>query len=415
MHAMKMRSSDAAIQPGIFSLADFPPSSVLRPGTISPEVSKKALQVELGNVDLNRMILSIYQGLNGEEPWRDTVRHLAVYMNSGSAIIVVRPSTASDLGFLVSEPRNPEIEDAYRAHFWTQDPFLELPIGRVLTIDEHLGAESWLTSEFYQRVIGQGGPRYGMGINIVSESGTVCRIRLYRMENESPFEPNDKQRLLELVPHFSQALGLAARLELHETQSELYEGALNRLHIGAIVLDETQHVLRCNPVAQQMLDEGDGLKRVAGSIEAHYRNERQTLKDLIGLKGACAQVMSVTRPSGKRKLGLVVRRIPLREESEGKGRPAWVIFICDPDAQTTAPREILRQVFDFTPSEATLAMELANGLSLDEAAEVLNIRRNTARTHLRAIFAKAGVTRQAELVRLVLNGVVGLSGLSPSD
>ena len=78
-----------------------------------------------------------------------------------------------------------------------------------------------------------------------------------------------------------------------------------------------------------MLDEGDGLKRVAGTVEAHYRNERQTLKDLIGLKGASAQVMSVTRPSGKRKLGLVVRRIPLREESEGKGRPAWVIYLED--------------------------------------------------------------------------------------
>ncbi len=415
MHAMKMRSLDPAVRSGIAPMSDIIPAFAERPGTVAPDVTKKNLQDAMGSVDLNRMILSIYQGLNGEEPWRDTVRHLSVYMNSGSAVIVVRPSTASDLGFLVSEPRNPEIEDAYRAHFWTEDPFLELPIGRVLTIDEHLGADGWLNSNFYQRVIGKGGIRYGMGINIVSESGTVCRIRLYRMENESAFEQADKERLFELIPHFGQALGLAARLELHETQSELYEGALNRLHIGAIVLDETQHVLRCNQVAQQMLDEGDGLKRSAGLVEAHYRNERQTLKDLIGSKGASAQVMSVTRPSGKRKLGLVVRRIPLREESEGKGRPAWVIFVCDPDAQTTAPREILRQVFDFTPSEATLAMELANGLSLDEAAEVLSIRRNTARTHLRAIFAKAGVTRQAELVRLVLNGVVGLSGLSPAD
>ncbi|MCY1300937.1 hypothetical protein D9M70_505250 [compost metagenome] len=90
-----------------------------------------------------------------------------------------------------------------------------------------------------------------------------------------------------------------------------------------------------------------------------------------------------------------------------------MIFLCDPDAQTIAPREILRQVFDFTPSEATLAMELANGLSVDEAAELLGIRRNTARTHLRAIFAKAGVSRQAELVRLILNGLIGLSSPSP--
>lgn len=415
MHAMKMPSVVSMLRPGFAPVNDVPPASILRPGSVAADIAKRALEDNLGCVDHNRMVLSIYQGLNGSEPWRDTVRHLAVHMNSSSAIVVVRPSTATDLGFLVCEPRNPEIEDAYRAHFWMQDPFLELPIGRVLTIDEHLGAESWLASDFYQRLIGEGGSRYGMGINLVSENGTVCRIRLYRLESESPFEQADKDRLFELVPHFTQALGLAARLELYETSSELYECALNRLHIGAIVLDETQHVLRCNQVAQSMLDEGDGLKLVAGLVDAHYRSERQMLKELLSFTGNSAQVMPVTRPSGKRKLGVAIRRIPLREESEGKGRAAWIIFVCDPDAQTTAPRETLRQVFDFTPAEAALAMELANGLSLDEAAEALGIRRNTARTHLRAIFAKAGVTRQAELVRLVLSGVVGLSGLTPAD
>ena len=51
---------------------------------------------------------------------------------------------------------------------------------------------------------------------------------------------------------------------------------------------------------------------------------------------------------------------------------------------------------------------MANGLSLDEAAELLNIRRNTARAHLRSIFSKTGVRRQTELVRLILNSVVSL-------
>lgn len=67
-----------------------------------------------------------------------------------------------------------------------------------------------------------------------------------------------------------------------------------------------------------------------------------------------------------------------------------------------------RQVFGFTPSEAALAMELANGLSLEDAAQSLGIRRNTARAHLRAIFSKTGVRRQTELVRLILNSVVTL-------
>jgi DNA-binding CsgD family transcriptional regulator len=38
----------------------------------------------------------------------------------------------------------------------------------------------------------------------------------------------------------------------------------------------------------------------------------------------------------------------------------------------------------------------------------LGISKNTARAHLRAIFSKTGVTRQATLVRILLGSVVPL-------
>ena len=64
---------------------------------------------------------------------------------------------------------------------------------------------------------------------------------------------------------------------------------------------------------------------------------------------------------------------------------------------------------DLTHAEAMLSLQMANGMTLDEAAVELNIRRNTARAHLRAIFSKTYVTRQTTLVRLILNSVASLS------
>ncbi len=367
------------------------------------------LKSSLGDVDFDRMVRAIYAGLLEPEPWQYIVKFLARYMDVTSAIIVVRPSTSDDLGYLACYPPNPPVERIYQEELWRQDPFLELPVNKLLTIDEAVGAEEWLNSDFYQQIFGSYGTRYGLGVNLVSANGTICRIRLYRMHYEGAFTREDKARLALLDEHFHQALALANRLHVQATENELYEGALNRLHIGAVVLDENKEVLRANQVAKAILDENDGLHWSAKGICTHYRTERQIFRELLDCGSDTPQVMSVTRPSGRRKLGLVVRSIPVREGSEGKGRPAWICFICDPDVQTKAPREVMRQVFEFTPSEANLAMELANGLSLDEAAEALGIRRNTARTHLRAIFAKAGVSRQAELVRLVLNGIIGLS------
>ena len=45
---------------------------------------------------------------------------------------------------------------------------------------------------------------------------------------------------------------------------------------------------------------------------------------------------------------------------------------------------------------------------VDEAAQRLNVSRNTARCQIRAIFAKTGVTRQTELLRVLLSGVAPL-------
>jgi DNA-binding CsgD family transcriptional regulator len=76
--------------------------------------------------------------------------------------------------------------------------------------------------------------------------------------------------------------------------------------------------------------------------------------------------------------------------------------------------EFVRQIFDLTPAEAAVTRRLTAGLSLEDAASSLDISRNTARAHLRSIFSKSGITRQTELVRLVLSSAA-LLGEKPQQ
>jgi DNA-binding CsgD family transcriptional regulator len=85
-----------------------------------------------------------------------------------------------------------------------------------------------------------------------------------------------------------------------------------------------------------------------------------------------------------------------------------MVFIRDPEQKSVASRDVIQQLFELTPAEASLALLLADGMTLDEAADQLDIRKNTARAHLRSIFAKTGVTRQTSLVRLLLGSVTPL-------
>ena len=81
---------------------------------------------------------------------------------------------------------------------------------------------------------------------------------------------------------------------------------------------------------------------------------------------------------------------------------AAIVLVSDPDAEISSRIETMRERFGLTPAEATFATEMVRGDGRQAAADRLGITVGTARSHLSRIFDKTGVTRQAELVRLLM-------------
>ena len=76
------------------------------------------------------------------------------------------------------------------------------------------------------------------------------------------------------------------------------------------------------------------------------------------------------------------------------------IFIGVPDEQTGIG--LLARAFSLTAAEVRILDSLMAGHTLAETAQHFGIARSTAKTHLDHIFAKTGVSRQTELVRLTM-------------
>jgi len=144
-----------------------------------------------------------------------------------------------------------------------------------------------------------------------------------------------------------------------------------------------------NRVAERLVDERAGLR-------------------VVEARPGVARALRIRRDGGARDLGVVVRSVPPAEASDRLDSPAAVVFIRGPAEDVPLARETIRQLFDLTPAEASLAALLAAGHKLDRAANELGITRNTARAHLRSVFSKSGATRQAELVHLISRSVAHL-------
>jgi DNA-binding CsgD family transcriptional regulator len=98
----------------------------------------------------------------------------------------------------------------------------------------------------------------------------------------------------------------------------------------------------------------------------------------------------------------VVHVLPMR----GLGRDVFsgaefLLYVTPVIQQPGPPPEILQALFDLSPAEARVAAMIAEGSSVDTAAQALSVKPNTIRMQLKAIFSKTGTNRQAELVSLL--------------
>jgi DNA-binding CsgD family transcriptional regulator len=65
-------------------------------------------------------------------------------------------------------------------------------------------------------------------------------------------------------------------------------------------------------------------------------------------------------------------------------------------------QEALSDLFGLTATEAKVALCIAGGHDVPSAARQLRVSTNTVHTHMRRVFSKLGVHRQADVVRILM-------------
>jgi DNA-binding CsgD family transcriptional regulator len=367
---------------------------------------------------LDPLLGAIYEGPMESPPWSSALQLLRDKLQAAHVTLMLRPPSPDSSGIMINTgPVTAQGQESYETHFFALDPFIRLREGDVVTAEELIGKE-WLQSAFYQEYLKPLDIRHLLGTDIYTKEGIECRLRITRSHDAKPFSASDRTLVRFLLPHLKRSIQLHARLDFLECERQLFAGTVNRMLLGMISFAQDGGIVEMNQEAKRILAEKDGIWLTGNTLSVDSSQEsrelqrmlRQALSEPEGGDGpAVVEAMSISRPSGRAKLGLLIKSIPLGEWSESRQRPAAAVFLRDPESNAVQPsQELVRRLFGLTRMEAQLALLLAEGFTLDEAAEKMNVRRNTARTHLRSIFCKTGVTRQTMLVRLMLNSVIAL-------
>ena len=117
----------------------------------------------------------------------------------------------------------------------------------------------------------------------------------------------------------------------------------------------------------------------------------------------------VRRTSALPPLVLHVNPVGRQETDERLWPVAALVLVVDPASQIRIDPAVAVSVLGLTRTESRVAVLLAKGMNVCEVAAATGRKESTIRSHGKNMFAKHGLSRQADLVRLVLS-LAGASG-----
>jgi DNA-binding CsgD family transcriptional regulator/PAS domain-containing protein len=369
------------------------------------------------------LLLRLYGGPLEEMPWRGFLQALIEHVGCNNAAITLQLSRRG-LAPMIIWGKPPPVEaaqardiDDRHAALGHLDPLRNAlkRSGDIVLLEEVASSADLAENEFYRTIFRPYGIERAVGMFVSEPGGMECNIGLTGPAGGVRFGAEHKRFLAKLRPHFEQSLSLFSRMYRDESEIEVLTGTLDRLTIGTFIIDGKGKMIRANGAAQRMIQSGDTFRLHDNRLTLRGRSDSGRFSDVI--KEALAARMVDADPeyvrafrcgdAGAAQLGILVRAIKRDRARPADTSPAVVVYASNADGGNALER-LIATLFDLSPSEANLAALLTQGMTLAEAARESGLTESTVRSYSKRIFAKVGVNRQAELIRLILRSVAML-------
>lgn len=374
--------------------------------------------LNLPELRIINLIGSLYHAAEQADPaaWAPVYTEIADLVSSERGALNLFVKNKAEYS-TVTGTFDPEFDQEYAAHFHNVNPFKNvvenMRSGERLNRQEHLKDDEFRRTEFYRDYYRKYNFFHFEHQVFLAEQGIACGISLTRSESQGNFTSDDLSVLELLTPHLQRAFKLYLNLSDVKRENGILSETLDHVPRCVVVVDPDNKLVYSNRRAQRLLDRKDGLIiDKSGRLTTSARDDGRSFKQVLDSvylssaepEAARGGAMLVSRPSGLRPLQVLATPIVESQFRVDRSETLALLFISDPEELLETVDEVLTGIYRLTPAEARLASILAGGSSLEDACDLLEIRKNTARTHLKHIFAKTETNRQSELVNLILRG-----------
>lgn len=188
------------------------------------------------------------------------------------------------------------------------------------------------------------------------------------------------------------------------------EQGLSQLGQGIILLSNLGRVLFITDVANEMVQEKDGLNIKEGVLTGMLKPDHarlQQMREAVLRDPELEQGYKsfyIHRNNQKKPYLLLMSKMNA-ETIPSKVDEGVLIIIKDTHANAAHWQERLKKIFRLTNREADFVVWLTEGRTIKEISTVMSIAEDTARQYLKNCFKKMEVNKQHELVCLAMDSL----------
>jgi DNA-binding CsgD family transcriptional regulator/PAS domain-containing protein len=348
---------------------------------------------------------SIYDA--GAEPalWNGVMERLVRKTGARSGIFYDHHNATRRSRILGVEGFDPHFLSLYERYYGALDPWhksgLTWPVCSVAQTAALMPDRELKRTEFYQDHLRPQKLFYALGGPVERTSGHMAVFGIQGSFENGSFSAETQALVTALAPHFRRAYRMQETLESVRRECTELEAALHLLPQPVLVVDRDARLLFANVGAARLLREGTVLRLANRRIRAAHRDDAARFAKALNPvpQGADGDGLLLRRAGEDRPV--TVRVTPLRRpnHAEWSGRIALMVEL------PPVPRglDVWAAAFRLSPAETRLWSALLAGRRLVDVAEEYGISVHTVRVQLRSLFAKTGVHRQADLLRLALD------------
>jgi DNA-binding CsgD family transcriptional regulator len=358
---------------------------------------------------------AIYAAAPDPSRWPQALQAMAGVFGDVGAILIWQRDDGG-FGTIVS-PTLAEAQKEYQEGGWyRRDTRAIRAVERSLwlrsdAVTDHDAAsdEEMATDPFYTEFLARHGLRWCAALGLAPDPHIRVAMSIQRASDKPPYSYAELAVATRLGRHAEKSLRLGIRLlDADLTKLSLGE-ALGRLGIAVFALDSLGRVVFSNPAAIHLA--GQGIEITGGRLRFASVEQRPAVDHAIRqvLRARPQDLVADIRPILVHRFAsdrpLVVYLLPIATQpklaEDFLTHTRAIVLVIEPKSDEPPDPALVRDILDLTLGEARVAALVGSGLAPREAAEKLGITEETARTALKRVFSKVGVSRQSELAALL--------------